>query len=408
MNKILISILASLLLLLFACKEESTGDIDIIYSATAVDDIDTIQLQAGLSSVLRICNQENTSDGSPSLKLMGFAVNQALKTSYEEHCIIATIDSTMIVQSGAYTIDLLVDDGYKTIAQLDVLPGTAIGKIESFIGPKTVNYGDHTGSMVTAFPVDEFHNATGDDLDTDFGISTGANSNVEQIRNKGTYSSLVIHKEKVSKVLVGAALDKGNTIEQTMRYLSGCPVSIDINLSELFPVADGRQFFKVDTDILYDPDNKIVANGTIVIFSLVDEQSSLVSKFTSFTVNGIASTWVKNPVYGGNYLLKASSCDEVLSEVPLTFRALITDFRYRWPASSTTVEIGPIVSDLGQYLPDGTPVTLFFGLNGGQNLESILYDGKATFDLNELWSDTTPKNGEAIVYDLSYPIKMSN
>lgn len=397
--------LLSLLIMTMSCGSKTKDDNSGISYMESDIYVQPFQAEVGDIVSLKICETAPL-DKIKAMFFNGFAAQKQILFQTEEFdCLTVEIDSTNTRVAGAYTVDALIGDQFMTIATVTLDPRKATGKIESFVGPKTVNYGDESGSMMTAFPVDEFHNATAAQDSVKYVSFTGSAIDSQRIVNKGTYSSIHINDLKVSKLLIGATIDKANTIEQSVRFLSGCPDNIKIDLSEVFPVADGRQFFKASTQVMKDADGTIIKDGTMVYFIISAADGQVISKFRAVAINGIASTWIKNPVYEGYYDLKVHVCNNYSEAHHLYFTDLIKEFNYEWKKEKNIVKIGPVTSALDQFIPDGTPVVASF--NDGtqtQELQAVLYDGCAVLDLDRLWMDTVPEHANITIYGRVYKI----
>lgn len=404
-NRILITLV---IFLAISCDTKDKEDITTI--SYIESDIYVQHFQAEVADLvsLKICDTAPLNEIT-AMYFTGFSSKQAIYFKTEEdNCLTLEIDPLKTKVAGAYTIDALLGDKLLTIATVELDSKKAVGKIESFVGPKSVNFGATSGSMITVFPVDQYHNATGKNEDVKYVFSTGDKVDSIKVKSKGTYSSTKIPDKKVSKLLMGATIDKGNTIEQSVRYLSGCPEEIIIDLNEVFPVADGRQFFKASTRIMKDAGGEIIKDGTLVYFILYDESGQEVSKFRSVAINGIAATWIKNPIYEGYYNLKVHVCSKYSKALNLYFADLVKEFNYYWKEGGKTIEIGPVISSLDQYLPDGTSVRCTFMDNDQtQTIEAIIYSGHATVNLDKLWMDKIPKQAKVSIHGRVYKINSS-
>jgi hypothetical protein len=170
-------------------------------------------------------------------------------------------------------------------------------------------------------------------------------------------------------------------------------------------IADGQQFFKVWTDVLKDENDQHISEGTTAKFRVLADNQEI-AEYQAYAVNGVVSCWIKNPSIAGSFDLEVQICNQK-KLIPLgQFSGLVTNFEYKWKEDYIT--IGPITNGLGQFIPDGSPVSITIEKDSiVQTIEKHLIEGYVLFGLDEFWVRDLPKNGIVEINDIFYKIRPS-
>ena len=401
-------IFITFLLLLTSCEIRETEIDSLIITESIASEKTAIDLTAGQAFTLDVCNDVINIDEVSDIYLIGFSQNRSLAFDILDDHLAIKIESDNTKNIGSFTIEALLNKKLVVLSHLLVKAGEPHGMIPSFVGPKTINFGSDNKSMITAFPVDEYNNPTSLKETMKFQISTGQENEIFEVSNKETYAFLDFTSMGSEKLIIGGKSGDGNTIEQSVRSLTGCPEKISVGTSQVYPVADGRQFFKVTTGILKDSNNDIIENGTVVTIVMKKIDNQQISKYRSIAVNGIGTAWIRNPIYSGDYEILVNVCEEWSSIVGIHFSELITEFNYSWEGGMNSIRIGPISSVLNQYVPNGTPLIASFDTTDGtQSLSTSFYNGFADIDISKLWIDKLPESAVINIYGKTYKINKS-
>ncbi len=364
--------------------------------------LDTLYFSAGEQRLVELCKLETT----PKAFLLQGLQLHTLDHSVIHDCFQITFDSGSTSVAGAYSFDLVSDKGIKLISNIVIEPGAPQHTIPSFIGPKTISFKDERGAMLTVFPVDQYNNPTNKNGVVNFSSISDMSRKTQKKPDSGTYSVYDLNTDGEEKILMGASTENAHTEEHQIRVLTGCPKNIELKIAELFPVADGRQFFKAETSIMRDELGRIIENGTFVVFNTLNDRNQLYSQNQSMVVSGIASTWIKNPTKPGKYTIQASVCGEKSTKIDLELEAIIANLPYTWKENDLTV--GPISSVLGQLIADGTLISFITFQNDTKyQLSKELNNGYASFNLSDLWAQDKVNSGNIELYGIPFPVVKS-
>ncbi len=383
---------------ILSCSDCDSNIAYITKQISATSD-DTITIELGEEKMIELCDFESK---PKSIMLRGLHT-KALNYQSEHGCLKVFVDSLSTTIAGIYSLDITTEAGIHTVSQVWVKAGKAVREIPSFIGPKTVSFKDKRGAMVTAFPVDRYNNPTHQSESLVFTSISDLDKKTANVKTQDTYAVYDIDTKRQEKILIGASSQYAHTKEHQIRILTGCPENIQIKTAELFPIADGRQFFRIETNIMKDEWGRIIENGTFVSFIILDQDSRLYAKYQGMSVSGIASVWIKNPTQAGRYYIFASVCGVQSETKQISLDALIDEVNYAW--NNEQIVVGPITSALGQLVADGTLVSLsIFENNTKQEISKELRDGFVRFELDELWIDQELEEANIEIYGIQFPI----
>lgn len=363
-----------------------------------------IEKPVGSELKLKFCNQKGTL--LQNVYMTSLHAHHNVDFKLKSDCLFIKINGNKTTVAGIYRLEALYDKELITLAKIKLIPEKVYGKIKSYSGPKSLSYDDTDGSMITLFPVDKYNNSTGLNDELEYTIQNGENETYIRQTLENTYPSLIVHKSTSPTIKVGAKSIDGGTIEHSLRALSGCPDNIQLKVKKYFPYADGRQFFKVNTNTLTDPDGNIVENGTAVQISLMDKNKTQVANYNATVINGIASCWIKNPIYDGTYTIDAKICQSQSQTIQIKFKSIIENIKYAWHPEKQKIRIGPLLNTSGKLIANGTPITMTFPIdNKEQELKQLTENGFAIIDLKELWTTDIPKKAVLQIFGKKYTVK---
>ena len=279
-----------------------------------------------------------------------------------------------------------------------IKPLDAIDKMQNFNGPKDLFAGDDDGSMNVSIPHDQFENPL---LPPSVVVYQSSYNGVTQTTEEKPIENLISYqitksKTQKGKYLIGSKSKQGFSKEQELLIGASMPKSFNIELLSFHPFADSRQFIQLKTSVLKDKYDNIIADGTLINFT-IEEAESLVGVYQSFTIGGIANVYIENPSQATSWIIQASLHDEIKSNrIPLSFSKNVNDFDLLWDNKSQTLSIGPVVGILGQFVPDGTEVIIS---NEQKELETYIYleEGKYSYQLPFDWIEKSPKQLKVLI-----------
>lgn len=364
-------------LLLGATEVERKTKVHKIAHATSKN----IEAKVGEEIEFSYCEFGNI---EPKIFLLGVSTYIPLGTRVSQGCLIVYIPASITHTSGSYDVVAYDPKATQVIASLYLSPLQAQGPLEIYIGPKSINKTDAEGSMVTILPKDKFGNMVTASSATFHTIGGRVQEKNQEAELR--YGSRRIFPFKESKMLASSQVDESFATQLPIRVLTGCPSEMKINISELNPIADGRQFFQVITNDLTDSDKLPITDGTNVTFKMSKEGHGAIASYNSVVVNGRATSWIKNPTESGIYSLKSIICDKESRAKNITFRSAILSHSFAWTENQLT--IGPLTTGQNSLLSDGTEARLTITM--GEIVEvrtKQVKNGKVSLSIHELWSE---------------------
>lgn len=391
----------SITLLVLGCKTNDTQPLKVLYPKNTTHRI--ISKKVGQDIKIKICE---SSIESEKVILTGLNAYYEIDHGFHNGCLYIKIDSTKLKIAGEYELSTINTSEIIHLAHITLLPEVSYGKIDSYTGPKSLSYQDRKGSMITSFPVDKYNNATGQSETYTYNVQKGEKQNRTNKVLNNTYPNFIIKKTGESKIILGANTKEANTIEHSIRTLSGCAKNVIIKTENIHPYADGRQFFKVTTKILRDPQGQIIENGTSANLYLTNEDGEIVSAYNSSVINGVVACWIKNPIYDGQYYIQAKVCNQKSNRIAIHYKPIIKEITYAWSTEKNTILVGPLASTTGNLITNGTPISVTFpSAKVKQEIVTSTYNGFATINLNKLWTSDIPNVAAIEIYGKKFRIK---
>ncbi len=275
------------------------------------------------------------------------------------------------------------------------MPAAAAEPLEVFLGSKsiTADIGQHW-AMITAIPVDSLRNPVEAGTSVEFDLFRPDGS----VQKKSTQTSNLVAYEKiysgskVGKTIVGSKSGSAVGQEKVLLEEPGYPVKFSIKPVKVYPYADSRQFFTVESSEITDEFGNKVADGTLITYAIRDADGSQ-RQLTAYSIDGRAKLAVKNPeVVGSLYIVGTVFGDAGSNTLNVNFKQLISEITIKFDAKNQQLIVGPLVGPLGQYVPDGSEVKVEFRPIGLKKT-AVVIEGKAKIKTSEL-----PKG----VYDITF------
>ncbi len=192
---------------------------------------------------------------------------------------------------------LLVNNDQKKLqGSLKISPTqTANVAMESYLGPRSITAGNRDFSMHVMAPTDEFDNPLpeGTSISSIHQFGENINSSPVVLKNligwQNIYSPL-----KSGRILVMASCRESNSKEYTTVVYPANATDFKISYERNHNYADGNQVILFSSDIIKDPFDNIVSDGTLVSF-LVTNAKGVQLKAVGTTLNGIAKARFLHP-----------------------------------------------------------------------------------------------------------------
>jgi len=242
-----------------------------------------------------------------------------------------------------------------------------VGTIESYLGPKTLAIDQNLESMLCLIPTDKFGNALEEYDSVSFNTKYNGLANINRKQNVENLLSCIKIKnnKQTGKVILGAKSADAYIDEQEVAIVQGPMQDVKINIVNLHPFSDQRQQVHLNTDIIYDSMGNVVADGTSVVF-VVQENGEIKAKYQAYTVSGIATLYIENPMYATTWDISIAGFSKS-NIVKISFQDNITSIPLR--IENNYLIVGPVVGSFDQYIPDGTNVKVVFNYIIERDLE---------------------------------------
>lgn len=281
---------------------------------------------------------------------------------------------------------------------VEILPGPSASAIPIYTGPKSIWIDGIQRSMIAAIPIDTFGNALADQTKVRFNSRT-INSKTLRANEKSKHMIApytFYSDKKANDYLVGVSGDGFQAMEQTVSSVPFLPRTLLLDLVQHIPYADDRQFTSLRTRPIRDRAGNVLPDGTLIEFYIHSDKGTI-SKYKSFTIDGVASVSIKNPSYETVWEIKASLAASYFSNtIKLFYGKAIKDLRYSFDSSSKILTVGPLISYLGQLVSNETQVYC----NGSfGTLQEGTEKGKAIFELKDYFRDGEGINIKIMVGD---------
>ena len=294
---------------------------------------------------------------------------------------VLTVDKKHFVHAGLYTISIY-DAGSLLITKDFTLEAREItDPIEVYAGPNSLVVGSKEQCMLTTIPADKLDNAITKDKKIAY-RATGANvfyknNDIKHLVSNTIFSST----NETGKVIVGLSHNKKSSREQQITQTADWGTDFKIELVSHHPYADNRQYSQITTTKIADIYRNTVHDGTFVEF-IVEEGGNFVGVYKALTIDGIAKVYIKNPAAATIYTVSAHIENRASSNsIQISFRNIISRINYKHYHFQKAIKVGPLTSDLGQMIPDGTAVELT--VDGTKYVQEC-YEGYAIFSFVKL------------------------
>jgi hypothetical protein len=299
-----------------------------------------------------------------------------ISKSKESHVVI--IPSSINRQAGRMTIKFF--DGTPD-REIEIKPRLAAEPLESYIGEKSiVADGGQDWAMLTVIPQDEFFNLTKSGTGVDFKmVRPNGNLYAQGINTKyGVAFSKIFSEKKVGKTIIAVNTNGIAAKEKELLEIAGPPVDFKIQAIGIYPYADSRQYFQMESSEILDRFGNHVANGTLVQFSVSDANGSS-RILNAYTISGKGILNINNPTNEGRMQVQASIGDYAKSNiVGYDFKRHIQKMDVKFEGKN--IIVGPVIGRFGQYASDGTEVVLE-DLETGFTITKYVKKGYARFSI---------------------------
>ena len=369
-------ILGFLCFLTFACTKEMQTSVENISFRSQVD-MDTLSANVEVDLIIH--------------SMFDFdyviATSALISTRFESKDGQCIIPADSITHKGKYR--LLLFKGIEKVDEKQVYyeAGKATGLIENYIGPKTIWPNGIQDAMLLSVAKDKFENpiAEGEEIVLQLKFPSS------EIRRKSPkvehlHTSLIFAGDrKASKIYTGSSKENASGQELETEVVPFWPLAYGLKILSVYPYADHRQRFKIQTDPLVDQFGNILSDGTKVDF-IIEDNAGFVGQHQSFTIDGKASITIQNPGFPNQWKISSSIGNRIKSTpLNLNFTSNIQSFKVEVVDEGSQIKIGPVIAALNQMTTDGTEVKVVINHSETTAVKILeTEDGFAHLDLSLL------------------------
>jgi len=259
--------------------------------------------------------------------------------------------------------------------------------VESYVGPPSIIAGGNDFTMLVTAATDTYDNLLPNNTEITIkhyqdGVETKSQYPTEdRIAWKRVFSS-----ETTGKITFAATHKTDASKELMVEVLPNSPSNFSMEAKRVHTYADGNQIVTFSTSQIVDAYNNIVADGTLVTFSILSSEGTQ-SRTSGTTINGVAKGQLLHPNSPTQWQIKALVDGMAESNVlELAFNPFLLEFDVNYSETNHSITVGPLTSFMGQLVPDGAEVTLTQTELGIEETK-FSFNGMVTFPILENYGD---------------------
>jgi len=259
--------------------------------------------------------------------------------------------------------------GVEVSSSVTIVPGPAVDPVLPLVGPRSIVADGNHWTMAVTTPRDALDNPVAEDtlvtlqiqhpITTVQSLGEGIARIETRTRNLLSWAR-IYSRTRAGQMLIAATADYGHSPERSVLAVPGIPVSFRLTADRFSVPADGRQLVRLQSDQITDRFGNVLLDGTSVMVlatMLPDEQRSL----PATTIDGRIYTALQAPSQPGTMTVQAWIAGVASQPLQLEFTPgpavqpiLVTSQK---AANGVVLRAGPLVGQLGQFIPNGAAVT---------------------------------------------------
>ena len=369
MEKALLRLLLALLLLLTACSvNRSTASPQPTVTVRALRIAVPTQITAGVP--LTVTVQVIPATATSAVLLTAQGTFGFLPQQQQPVNGIARFSFSIVHTRFAGTVELRASaDRAMSSAVLQIVPGPGVDPVLPLVGPRSmVTGGDHWTMAVTT-PRDALDNPVAEQTLVTFRVQHPTAPDQPPATGLETLEAHTQHLLAWARIysgnyagamLLAANADFGHSPERTVMETPGLPVSFHLLADKRRVPADGRQLVRLTSSQITDRFGNVLLDGVHVTV-LADIPGQDRRSLPATTVDGRIYTTLQAPSQPGTMTVQAWIAGVASAPLPIEFTPgpavqpiLVVTQK---AATGMTLIAGPLVGQLGQFVPDGTAVT---------------------------------------------------
>jgi len=273
--------------------------------------------------------------------------------------------------------------GITATAELVITPGPAVDPILPLVGPRTIVVGGEQWTQVVATPRDGLDNPVAEGSPVTFRTQhpvaplempeTGVETIVAPTQNLIAWTR-IYSRDYAGPMRIAVNADFGHSPERVALVTPGLPQPFQLHADKVRTPADGRQLVRISSSQIRDRFGNVLLDGTSTLL-LATMTTQDRRSLPATTIDGRIYTTIQAPSQPGVMQLQAWIAGVASEPLTLTFGAgpavqpigVVT----KKIAEGMLVIAGPLVGDLGQFIPDGADVTFIITAPDGK-LEEVI------------------------------------
>ncbi len=263
--------------------------------------------------------------------------------------------------------------------QLKIRPKTKVHRMETYLGPPSIEAGGRDFTMLVVIPTDNLDNPLKPETPVLVKHQFLANETSTEIKTDQLIAFKNIFSPNISGRMILSSESFGkNSKEYDVNIVPAIPTNFTISVKRNHGYADGNQITSFITSIIKDSLGNTVSDGTYVSFFIRNKKQAIL-KTSGTTILGVATAKMIHPDQEAYWTIKAYI--QGISEsntIAIKYTQVITDFDIQFSTNNRTITVGPLTSFMDQMIPDGLHVHLVL-LKGKKEIGIITKTSKDGF-----------------------------
>lgn len=270
----------------------------------------------------------------------------------------------------AGTVELRASVGQvESSAALRIVPGPGVDPVLPLVGPRSIVTGGDHWTMVVTTPRDAFDNPVAEQTQVTFRVQHPVapdQAPATGLETVETYTQHLLAWARIysgnyaGTMLIAANADFGHSPERTVMETPGLPVPFQLYSDKRSVPADGRQLVHLTSSQITDRFGNVLLDGVnVTLLAVIPGQDR--RSLPATTLDGRIYTTIQAPSQPGTMTVQAWIAGVASAPLLIEFTPgpavqpiLVVTQK---SATGMTLSAGPLVGQLGQFVPDGTTVT---------------------------------------------------
>jgi hypothetical protein len=282
-------------------------------------------------------------------------------------------------------------------AEITITPGAPVDPVTPLVGPRTIIAdGAHWGTAI-AIPFDAYGNPVAEGSPVVFAIQQPG-AQVASFRVPVAHLLAWMRlpgATHAGRTTVTVAVGGAHGPDASLTETPGWPAPFTLSASPPGQPADGHRLVTLRTQPIVDAYGNQMLDGTLVTF-VAETPGGRPRLIPAYTIDGVAEAQLQAPAEPGAVMVRATLYGIESAPLRIDFApgpsvgSIPVAAQVDRAAGTVVIELGPLLADLGQFVPDDTPVSVTLVGPGGatQQREAAAARGRARLELR--LSDLAP------------------